>query len=214
MSRNQLHGKKFEDFIKACGLFPRASDSARSVNAGFDVEARFDRELGLPTSIKASGNDSVALSDARRFFALDVPFRMIVGRYDQVEKQKVFARIHEFILTPDALDALRGDLTSAEVAQFHEGLLLQHFPRGEHHAARAWAKAQQTKLVGVTTCIVLNPKIDSKAQRRLQCSVPLRALIEVCKAPGSYRLHDASIGDFALPVIQNSARREFRSLGS
>ena len=212
MSRNQLHGKKFEDFIKACGLFPGASDSARSVNAGFDIEAGFDRELGLPTSIKTSGNDIVALSDARRFFALEVPFRMIVGRYDQIDKQKLFARIHEFILTPNELDALRGEVTIDQVKQFHDGLSLNHFPRGEHQPARAWAGARQAELASLKTSIVLNPKIDSKAQRRLQCSVPIRALIDVCSSAGGYRLHERSIGDFALPVIQNSARREFRSV--
>lgn len=212
MTRNQLHGKKFEDFIKACGLFPGASDSARSVNAGFDIEARFDRLLGLPTSIKASGNDSAALSDARRFFALDEPFRMIVGRYDQVERQKVFARVYEFILTPDALSALRGALTLHDVTEFHHGLLIDRFPHGHHQEARGWAKARKAELAHLPTRIVMNPKIDSKAQRRLQCSVPIAALIEICDKAGNYRLHEDSIGDFALPVVQNSARREFRSV--
>lgn len=68
MTNNQLHGKRFEDFIKGCGLFPGSSDSGRSVTAGFDIEAKFDKIRGLPTSVKSSGSDGIGLSDARRFF--------------------------------------------------------------------------------------------------------------------------------------------------
>ena len=100
MTKNQLHGKKFEDFIKGCGRFPGASDAERSVTASFDIEGRFDRELGLPTSIKATGNKGVGLSDARRFWSLNKPFRMIVGAYRQEVDQKVFSQVHEFILSP------------------------------------------------------------------------------------------------------------------
>lgn len=209
MTSNQLHGKKFEDFIKACGMFPGASDAARTVTAGFDIEARFDRVLGLPTSVKASGNDVVALSDARRFFSLDEDFRMIVGRYEQVEDQKVFAHIHEFVLLRTDLNDLRGELDLGMIEVFHMGLMLDKFPKGAHQAAREWAGQQKQQLAGKPSSIILNPKIDSKSQRRLQCSVHLRDLKAVCSEAGRYTLHRAAIGDFALPVIQNSGRRTF-----
>lgn len=212
MTNNQLHGKKFEDFIKACGMFSGASDSSRSVTAGFDIEARFDRSgLNLPTSIKASGSDGIGLSDARRFFAINEPYRMIVGRYDQSKDQKIFARIHECVITPSVSSALRGSVTLQMVSDLHQGLLLDQFPRGEHLAARAWAQAKKSQISDLETKIVLNPKIDSKSQRRLQCSVNLKDLIASCKAKGQYILHDKAIGDFALPVIQNSKRRTFQS---
>jgi hypothetical protein len=211
MTRNQLHGKKFEDFIKACGLFPGASDAGRGVTSGFDIEARFDRVRRLPTSVKASGNDSIALSDARRFFAIDFPFRMIVGRYRQQQQQKIFGQIHEFIVTEAALSALTGDLSLAMVTDFHNGLGLANFPKGQHVAARVWAAEQKILLSDLTTRIILNPKIDSKSQRRLQCSVRLMDLTETCQKLGEYILHSEAIGDYALPVIQNSARRTFGS---
>lgn len=212
MTSNQLHGKKFEDFIKACGMFPGSSDSSRLVTAAFDIEARFDRSgLNLPTSIKSSGSDGIGLSDARRFFAINVPYRMIVGLYDQSQDQKISATIHEFIITAKVSSALRGSVTLQMVSDFHQGLLLDHFPRGQHLAARAWAKARKATISGLETKIVLNPKIDSKSQRRLQCSVYLKDLIASCKADGQYILHDKAIGDFALAVIQNSKRRTFQS---
>ncbi|NJM50485.1 MAG: hypothetical protein HC843_06010 [Sphingomonadales bacterium] len=211
MSVNQLHGKRFEDFIKGCGLFPGASDQSRSVTAGFDIEAKFDRSKGLATSIKASGNDTIGLSDARRFFSVIQPYRMIVGRYRQSGGQKVFAEVHECILSQEAIVTLHGAMTLEIVTDFHEGLLLNNFPQDQHLAARAWAQDRKAALAQVETKIILNPKIDSKSQRRLQCSVHLGDLIEVSKAFDSYHLHDQSIGDFGLPIIQNSARRIFQT---
>lgn len=213
MSRNQLHGKKFEDFIKGCGLFPGSSDSGRGVTAGFDIEAKFDRERGLPTSVKTTGNDTIALSDARRFFEIDRDFRMLVGKYHQQGTQKVFAEIHEFIASTDVLNAVRGDLDMATVTAFHEGLLIGKFSKGEHVAAREWARHRKTELSGVKTDIILNPKIDSKTQRRLQCSIRIDDLARAAQAHGKYIIHTDAIGDFALPIIQNSARRTFQESG-
>lgn len=210
MSSNQLHGKKFEDFIKACGLFPGASDSGRSITAGFDIEARFDRLRGLPTSIKTSGNDTIALSDARRFFTVNEDYRMIVGRYEQAENRKIFGQVHEIIVTRQVSSVLKGALTLEEVTAMHDGFSLAIFPRGDHQPAREWAHSRKAKLAGVSSKIILNPKIDSKIQRRLQCSVRLADLREVAEKYGDYFLHKKAIGDFALPIIQNSGPRRFR----
>jgi hypothetical protein len=108
MTNNQLHGKKFEDLIKGCGLFPGASDQSRSSTVGIDIEAKFDRSHGLPTSIKTTGSGIVTLSDARRFWAIDYPFRMLVGTYRQVSERKLFSIVHEFLILPTDLEILRG----------------------------------------------------------------------------------------------------------
>lgn len=169
----QAHGKRFEDFVKACGLFPGSSDQGRSPTSDFDIEAKFDRRLGLATSVKSTGSEIVTLADARRFFAIAEPFRMIVGRYWQVDDTKEFREIHEFILTEASLTKVRGELNHAQITDFHNGLLLGSFPAGEHVAARAWAQERKRELAPVIGSVVLNPKIDSKRQRRLQCSVSL-----------------------------------------
>ncbi|MBX9896945.1 MAG: hypothetical protein K2Y17_03460 [Qipengyuania sp.] len=207
---DQSHGKRFEDFVKASGLFPGSADQGRSPTSGFDIEARFDRERGLPTSVKTTGNKVVALSDARRFFDKGGPYRMIVGRYLQVADRKEFAEVHEFILTPQALAYLQGSLTSQVVNDFHNGLLLSRFPLGAHVEARRWAREQRSLLAARATQIVLNPKVDSQSQRRLQCSVSLASLSEAARSFGEYRLHAESFGNWVLPIVQNSPRRRFK----
>ena len=209
MTNNQLHGKKFEDLIKACGLFSGAADRSRSVTAGMDIEAIFDKQRGLPTSIKTTGSRTVTLDDARRFWALNYSFRMLVGLHDQVDGQKHFGVVHEFILTPDHLNELRGAIVADDVARLHHGISLGNFSSGEHFEAREWIGQQLRLLPLDQSHIILNPKIDSKEQRRLQCSVSIDALIDVTRRDGNQMAHTDYIGSLPLPIRLISSRREF-----
>lgn len=209
MTNNQLHGKTFEDQIKGCGLFPGASDQSRSITAGIDIEGRFDREKGLPTSIKTSGSRTITLSDARRFWAINYEFRMLVGIYEQVDGQKHFGVIHEFLLRPASLSELRGSVAAAEVERLHYGIGLAEFCTGEHFEARSWIAQELANLGSNQSRIVLNPKIDSKEQRRLQCSVSLGDLISATQPYGGHVAHTEHIGSLLLPIRLLSSRREF-----
>jgi hypothetical protein len=209
MTRNQLHGKKFEDWIKACGRFPGSADAGRSPTARFDIEARFDRERGLPTSVKATGNNSVALSDARGFWKIQETIRMIIRHYRQIGGRKSFVTVHEFILSAEMLNRLRGDISHSDVDRLHQGISIIQFPNGQHVQARMWVKEQQAALRNKRGHVILNPKIDSKAQRRVQCSVALSALIEICASEEGYIRHDERMGEFALPADLFSTVREF-----
>jgi hypothetical protein len=207
MTNNQHHGKKFEDLIKSCGLFSGSADGGRLPTARFDIEAKYDKSLALPTSIKSTGSNIVGLSDARGFFSTTEKYRMLVGRYRQVGPYKQFHNVHEFVLTPEILAKLRGEVTLEDVAAFHHGLLLTSFPVGSHETARKWARQRKAELANKRSMITLNPKIDRKRQRRLQCSLRLLELIELCELDGHYRLHEGNIGDLVLPVSQISSAR-------
>lgn len=217
--RNQLHGKTFEDQLKA-GLFRGASDQGRSVNAGFDIEASFDRDLGLPTSVKASGGNVVTLADARRFWAIHQPFRMLIGRYRQLPDRKEFYAVEEFLVDEAMLNELRGEVTEDDVAAFHDGVGLAAFPTGQHQAARAWAANRLSQLKPRLGLVGLNRKIDSKGQRRLQASVSFKALHDLVgrhaqfrhsggRLRPTHRVYSDRIGDIYLPLIVHGGAREF-----
>ena len=218
MSRNQIHGKRFEDQIKGCGLFDGSADAGRSVHAIFHIEAKFDRSLHLPTSIKATGGKTVALADARKFWSLEGPFRLLVGSYLQRGAIKEFGEIHEFIIGAAELASLRGSATLREVRAIHEGLGLGPFPAGRHAAAREWARQQIDCLKPRLGAVLLNRKIDGRGQRRLQCSVPLAQLVSLTEATKililnrppvhGYVLHVDFIGVLALPLRLLSGARE------
>lgn len=212
MARNQLHGKRSEDLIKASGRFPNSCDHERSAVDRFDIEAEFDQDLGLPTSVKSTSNGSIGLGDARRTWenVLGYSFRMVIGRYAQFTNRKVFGEIAELVLDPSLADALIGSVSLDEVASLHEAISLRAFPAGEHNRARAHAKAAVARLKPRLGLLVLNPKIDSKNQRRLQCSLDMEGLIELARLRGSpWWLHEMHFGDLPLPLAVRSGAREF-----
>ena len=207
MSDSQLHGKTFENRIKASSRFPGAATDATGHTAAFDIAARFDTSANLPTSIKTSCNTRIGLADARRFWALIDSFRMLVGLYRQTAHTKAFHTIHEFIIGPAELAMLRGGVTSAEVGALHEGISLEKFDRDDYRAARKWA-AEATRTVRSRSLVRLDRKIDSKGQRRFQCSVDIEALVRAC--PGDRQMvYTKDFGDIALPLRLPSTSREF-----
>jgi len=203
-----VHGKVFENIIKgANGIFSfAAADRKRSPGEKFDISARDDNSLGIPTSIKTSGGNTIALSDARSFWESfdSSPYRMIIGLYKQIESKKVFSEIHELIIRGKYRGSLLGAVTLEQVTQFHNKL--KGYPAGTHHQAREWAKKHNATLKVDMGLVTLNPKIGSKDQRRLQCSIELTRVIELLDEE-DYKLHRERFGTVPLPLKIISGRR-------
>ena len=207
---SQMHGKAFENMIKSAnGIFTHAAaDRERSPNQMFDIDAGDDLMRGIPTSIKSTGTTTIALSDARKFwesFTLS-PFRMVVGKYKQEEGIKQFYEVHEFVVLPEHSQAFLGDVSLEQIKDFHNAFSLEKFPLGKHSDARALAQAIKSGLKDKLGIVSLNPKIDSKKQRRLQCSVRLADAIAVME--GNHTIYEDNFGMVKLPVgIVSSARQ-------
>ncbi|WP_409433238.1 hypothetical protein ACJ3XI_01700 [Litorimonas sp. RW-G-Af-16] len=207
MSINQLHGKRFEDVIKATTQFAGASDNARSNTAGFDIEAKFDKLKSLPTSIKVTGNKTIALSDARRFWTLACDYRMLVGRWYQEDGIKAFREITEFIISTEAHKAMLGTLPLKEVDKFHHDLAsFRHGYEGAKEARMFHSNRKSQLEKDFSSYITLNPKVDSKSQRRLQCSVSFDAL---SKFADEKTVFTESYSDIVLPFQIISSPRSF-----
>lgn len=175
--RSQIHGKVFEDMIKACEFFTSSADSSRSPNSIFDIESKFNKKDGLPVSVKTTKSNTIGLADARRFVSINEPFKIIVGLYHQTGSIKEFYEIKEFILTQDVYANLLGTLNLDFVTYYHKIISLKSL--NNYRSARAVAQAINS--VSLDTSLSLNPKIDSKNQRRLQASVSLSNLETICQ---------------------------------
>ena len=212
MSTNQLHGRRFEDMIKSCGLFLGACDRSRSALSRFDIEADFDPVDRLPTSVKTTHANSIGLGDARSMWEIlsSHRFRMIVGRYHQFTSRKVFGEIIEVVIDPSMAPDLLGSITPEEVSALHFGIGLDAFTEGDHASARLFARREVARLNQRGGIITLNPKIDSFRQRRLQCSLDTRDLMKLIQASGgSVKIHDMHYGDLFLPFALRSDARVF-----
>jgi hypothetical protein len=210
MATNQLHGKKLEDLIKA--EYSGSSDQGRISTSAFDIEAKYDSCLHLDTSVKCkkikkNNNELIELADARRFFDLDQNFRVLLIRYTQVGEIKTVVSIIEYIITQDALNKMKGDLTLDIVTDFHNAL--KSYPFGKHKEARIFHKQRNKELKGLSS-IKLNPKVDSKTQRRLQCSIQ-REKLESFLPPENIIVHTEFFKELVLPISIKSGTRKFNN---
>lgn len=204
---NQLHGKTIEDRVKS--VYPGASEHKSSITAHFDIEGVFDLEYSLPTSVKTSKSDVIELADARRFLANEQPFRLLVFKYKQVAGNKVVQDVHEYLIDCETLQRLKGELNHEIVNNFHNHIM--SYKVGEHLSARKYAREYNKMLKqGYISAIILNPKIDSKNQRRLQCSIKLSTLNEIVPERSKKYYNDNYKG-LLLPILIESGPRKFRT---
>lgn len=239
MAASQEHGFIFERQIMAeveRRLGP-ASDVARSLpndpTARFDLPAwRDPTGAGIPTSLKvakrsSSGRVKVDLADARRTVALgDLPWiRLVVGIYEQKGENKVIDEIREYLIPGELWSEAAGEVPLAMIHRFHNDL-----KKGSHLEARALASSWKSKVTQHYPGIIRwGAKIDSKSQRRLQCSIyldELDALLEQCdqasvkvygRATGSHVSVASALWQapsLALPLVIPSAARARQKKGA
>lgn len=199
---SQSHGILFENQIKSA--FPGSLDAPPCPTAVFDISAQYDKNIGLPTSIKTTGNRNVCMGDARRIFSYQNDFRLLVLQYKQNGDSKDPVRLYEFNVKKDEWEKLRGTLTIEEVSKLHETIRL--IPIGSHAQGRKSIKVIKKELVEGKECqIRLNQKIGSDNQRRLQCSVPLQTLIDNIQDTAIFE--DVSYRNVPINAVKSTKRK-------
>lgn len=219
---SQRHGTDFENLVKTAHMFPGACNAHRSGVSVHDIEGRHDPVLGLDTSVKATGNGVVPLADGPRFYEINVVRRFIVGEWEQVDERiKLFRRIHHLITPLGALNAMRGDLTAAEVLDFH--MRIASFPEGPEAANAARAEAEWIKkaIEGRHGSVRFDFKIDDHKQRRLQLTIGLGDMIAALAGRPDYMagghvqplytVHDREFCQYPLPIALISPRRRIET---
>lgn len=156
MAERQAHGFKFEDKVKeTLGIIDSAAYTA-------------EWDIGDNTSVKyIAGTGSINMASVVRIVkALNNPgWTMILGRHDN----KTCTKVSTIVFDKDTCETILGDLTLEQVQEFEEKI--KSFPVGKHLEARAYAKNWKKENKGKTGLLTINPKIDSKSQRRVQCSI-------------------------------------------
>jgi hypothetical protein len=169
MPENQQHGFLWESDIKikVFGL-----TGPTPYTAVHDVDR--DRNALNPNenvSLKTTGGETVCMGDALRVFAYEAGCEHtgIVVQYDQTADQKVLKRVYEIDLMQREL--LWGRIVKEDVEELDA--LVRSMPTGRRDPEIDRAITQKKKELNAKSGIMrFNPKIDSKKQRRLQCSIP------------------------------------------
>lgn len=163
----QSHGLVFERWV--CDTFFDGYRPPRYTQK-WDIPAEANtRHGGLPVNPKAvKYGTPVGLGDALQQFDLDEPFLLVLGYWQQVGGEKRFVNIVAVTVTPEQWRKLWGPLTRADLERLDAVIKDRSL---DYREARRQAQAMKKAPPFNQSIIVLNPKIDSKTQRRLQCSL-------------------------------------------
>jgi len=178
MAEVQAHGNLYEDRVirERTGMTKDEYDAKKE--NGYTSE--FDLASGLAVdydgSIKTTKNNTICCSDLLRKMKHN-DYHLIVGVYKQVGKQKQFHTEYEFFITPDDYNTLWGDMKYGDVEAFVN--YVKSIPAGKE--AQQNTKSIRNTLQESVQCkkalFKINPKVDSKNQRRVQCSLHIDKLI-------------------------------------
>jgi len=154
MAERQQHGFNFENAVKS---FLGAQNNSYT--------AEWDAENNI--SIKFIGSGTIDMGSIVRIFThLQNPgWTMILGRHSN----KVCHSVYELTFTEEVCKALRGHLTLEMVTEFDN--TVKSFVVGQHKEARAYAKMWKLANKLRMGLLTVQPKIDSKNQRRVQCGI-------------------------------------------
>lgn len=174
----QAHGNQYEDRVirERTGMSKDEYDAKKE--NGYTSE--FDLASGLVVdyngSIKTTKNNTICCSDLLRKMRHN-DYHLIVGVYKQVGKQKKFHTEYEFFITPEDYNTLWGEMNYDVVEEFVK--YVKSIPAGK--AAQQSTKPVRNTLQKEAQCkkalFKINPKVDSKNQRRVQCSLHIDKLI-------------------------------------
>ena len=171
MGQSQKHGFTFENEVrKIFGLKPESND--RNVH---DIPCSLNKfNPNENISIKTVGSSTIYCGDILRFFSYDFNKKntIIVIKYAQIGNQKIVECIYEIDYTRDMHQILFGDC-SLEVIQEYVNTI-KSIPNGRVPDEIKKNYKIYKKNIETTNKmkIQINPKVDSKGQRRVQCSIP------------------------------------------
>jgi hypothetical protein len=163
----QQHGLIFERWVRDTFF-----DGYRPANytQKWDIPATANQRFGgVPVNPKATKYGTpVDLGDALRQFKIDEPFVLVIGFWRQEGNEKRFVNLVAPRIEPAAWKKLWGSVTLADLERL-DAVIKDKSLTPEQ--ARAAALKIKNAPPFTDAVIVMNPKIDGRSQRRLQCSL-------------------------------------------
>lgn len=168
LNQSQSGGFKFENEVKekVFGLNPEKNNTC--IHDVDHTRNIFDTYENV--SIKSTGSDTICCSDILRFFGYDFNKKntILVIQYEQDDNKKIIKNSYEIDYCKELNQKLFGKLPEEFLIDYVN--LVKKIEPGRH--INWWSDiAKKIKKV-YKTVITVNPKVDSKKQRRVQCSIP------------------------------------------
>jgi hypothetical protein len=171
-TQSQSHGLFWDSEIrdKVFGLGQCINDTKK-----YDIEAEENKFDNLENvSIKTSSNNNIDCSDILRFFSGDFSkkYTIILIRYEQKSDTKCIKEIIEIAYTSWLRDHLFGTINKEVLQQYVD--FVKAIPSGPvaEEIKKEYKLQKNVLQKDYNMYINISPKVDSKSQRRVQCSIP------------------------------------------
>lgn len=211
MAEVQRHGFDFENWVKETFF----AKSRAKYTDKWDIPSEANclkiipREFRhLPVSIKTCKFASpIGFGDALRQFKNDEDFLLIVGFWKQSGINKIFVAVEGVKIVAATWKQLFLPLDLQDLT-----LLDSTVKNTELHYSEVRKRAKEIKNSGKfqQAKIILNPKIDSKTQRRLQCSLPFGVFWQDFVRKEFYQKVDCELFENKVPNPFLSSQRIFK----
>ena len=175
----QAHGNYYEDLKtkQITGLSKDEYDALKEsgYTSGMDIEKGLLSAYDY--SIKTSKGNKVDCGDILRR-RQETDYNLVVGCYSQVGDNKVFYSEYTFYIRPEHEQKIWGRMNYNQLAEYVD--YIKNIPAGKD--AQQETKTERTVLKNCVedkkALFKIHPKVDSKKQRRVQCSVKMSDLIK------------------------------------
>ena len=175
----QAHGNYYEDLKtkQITGLSKDEYDALKEsgYTSGMDIEKGLLSAYDY--SIKTSKGNKVDCGDILRR-RQETDYNLVVGCYSQVGDNKVFYSEYTFYIRPEHEQKIWGRMNYNQLAEYVD--YIKNIPAGKE--AQQETKTERTVLKNCiedkNALMKIHPKVDSKKQRRVQCSVKMSDLIK------------------------------------
>ena len=175
----QAHGNYYEDLKtrQITGLSKADYDALKDNGYTSGMDIMKGLLSAYDYSIKTSQGNKVDCGDILRR-RQETDYNLVVGCYSQVGDNKVFYSEYTFYIRPEHERKLWGKMNYNQLAEYVD--YIKNIPAGRD--AQQETKTERTVL---KNCIEdknalfrIHPKVDSKKQRRVQCSVKMSDLMK------------------------------------
>tara|TARA_B100000424_G_scaffold257555_1_gene238597 strand:+ start:2417 stop:3067 length:651 start_codon:yes stop_codon:yes gene_type:complete len=175
----QAHGNYFED-IKIRELTGFSKDEYDSMKDN-GYTSSMDIVKGLHSdrdvSVKTAKGRKVDCGDILRRRS-ETKYDIIIGVWDQVGDKKIFHTEYTFHIKPEHETLLWGKMSYEKLREFND--YIKSIPEGRTAQQNTKVERQLLKTITEDTNaqMKIHPKVDSKKQRRVQCSFNIDKLIK------------------------------------
>ena len=175
----QAHGNYYEDLKtrQITGLSKDDYDALKEngYTSGMDIMKGLLSPYDY--SIKTTNGNKIDCGDILRR-RQETDYNLVVGVYEQCGDNKVFHTEYTFYIKPEHERKLWGKMNYNQLAEYVD--YIKNIPAGKE--AQQETKTERTVLKNCVedknALFKIHPKVDSKKQRRVQCSLNIKELLK------------------------------------